>query len=185
VAVAVLTISGILLLQSKEKSKSYFGEGNYVDYAETSSSVASGQGSATTADKGSSDTNQYMDSKFNFRVNLPQDIKATFLDEGDSRTVLLKGGGYDMQIYVSPFDEDISITPERIKRDIPDMKIESSEYVTVDGQIKALAFISTDDQGQKFREVWFVRDQHLYQILSPASADLVTGKIMQSWKWQK
>lgn len=180
-AVAILAVGGLLFLQKRSSNDSYFGDSSYVDYSQSQSGETLSNDTIVESDL--SGTNEYQDSKLNFRVNLPQSAQATFLDEGDIRTILLKGGGYDMQIYVTPFDENIVVTPERIKQDIPDMKIESPEYVMVGGQTKALAFISTNEQGQKFREIWFVKDFHLYQILSQANSDSVTGRIMQSWKW--
>lgn len=60
-----------------------------------------------------------------------------------------------MQILISPFQgEDIDVTAEIIKADIPDMKIDNQQEVLVGSSQKGLAFVSDNPAfGGKSREV--------------------------------
>ena len=76
----------------------------------------------------------YTNSTYGFSLKLPEGMQASSFAEGEGEIVLITNdkllmtnGGQDfqMQIYVSPFDEDIVLTAERIKNDLPEMKMES------------------------------------------------------------
>lgn len=70
------------------------------------------------------------------------------------------------QITISPFKgDDMDITPDIIKVDIPDMKIDNPQEVPVGPSRKGLAFISDNPAfGSKSSEIWFVFKGNLYQI---------------------
>lgn len=106
-------------------------------------------------------------------------MKASELEDEVGKTILIKDGEYEMQIYVSNFDENIILTAERIKQDIPDIKMKDV-YKVKAGGITAITFIDTN---QNTREVWFVNRGFLYQVSSRPEDDEVTGAIMQSWRW--
>jgi hypothetical protein len=133
-------------------------------------------------------------SKFGFSVALPEGATLTDFEEATGNSVMIKKDDFEMQIFISDFDEDISLTAERIKGDIPDMQMYDTEEVQI-GQkgdcptagscyTTGVAFVSLNEQGIKNREVWFIRDYKLYQVTSNPKHDDTVGKIFQSWKWK-
>jgi hypothetical protein len=130
---------------------------------------------------------KYQNDAYNFSINIPNNATTTEIDEGEGHTILIQKemsktvfDTYQMQIYMAPFDEDIVLTAERIRQDIPDLKMGNIESVKVGG-ITAVKFI---DQDQNTGEIWFVRNGNLFQVSSDPKNDSVTEKIMQSWKWK-
>jgi len=91
------------------------------------------------------------------------------------------GQDFQMQIYVSPFDEDIVLTAERIKNDLPEMKMESIGEAKV-GEIQAVSFVSTNEIGQKTSEIWFVKGGNLYQASTLEANSQNMAQIIDSWR---
>ena len=142
---------------------------------------------------GTDNSTSYTNPLYNFTLTLLPGQKTTSFDEGEGDVVLvssktvfkgqpLEDGlqNYEMQITITPFDEDIVLTPERIKKDIPTIKMQNPISVNVGGT-PAVSFIDTADTT---RQTWFVKDKNLYQIISSPSFDNITGKLMQSWGWE-
>lgn len=105
-------------------------------------------------------------------------------DSGE--TVLLQGGGGEkgLQVLITPFDEDIVLTEERIHRDIPDLVMSDvSTRILGTGAktIQTIVFTSTNSLMGKSKEAWFVRDGRLYQISAPYSAQDVLTEALDSW----
>ena len=122
-----------------------------------------------------------------FTITAPEDFTVgNFSDgeEGDVTLVQDAAKKYGMQIYVRPFADDAQLTAARIKREIPDMKMENVMTVPVGEGSEGVAFSTVSDSGQQTREVWFVREKNLYQISANAQYDNITGSIMESWKWE-
>lgn len=131
----------------------------------------------------SQQVNIYQNSIYGFSITLSGEMLATEFEESGGDTILIKDSTYQMQIRITPFDEDIVLTKERIKKDIPDIKMENPEAVSIDGT-EGVTFTS-DTDGTRYKEVWFVRGGYLYQTLSLASGDEVTNKIISGWKWSQ
>jgi len=123
----------------------------------------------------------YKDPSFGFSVRIPTSAKVTSFQEGEGQNILIQDASYQMQIYVSGFDENIALTAARIKKDIPDIKMENPMEIETGG-VATVAFVS-NDRGAPYREIWFVNKGNLYQVLAPADQDPMTATIMQSWVW--
>ena len=91
------------------------------------------------------------------------------------------GTDFQVQIYISPFDEDIVLTPERIKSDIPDIKMDNIGSTKVGGT-DAVSFASTNETGQKTSEIWFVKSGNLYQVSTLEANSQNMAQIMDSWR---
>src|SRR3989338_5175809 len=68
--------------------------------------------------------------KFNFQYPKDYSIKEIPSAEGgETRTLLLSkvGGSSSIQIAISPFDEDIVLTAERIKADVPELEMQNTQ----------------------------------------------------------
>lgn len=127
-------------------------------------------------------TETYKNDQYKFEIKLPINAKVTNIEEVAGQSLLIQNVGKDkeIQIYVSSLDEEMILTEERIKQDIPDIKMEKFAEVKVD-QIKAITFIDLD---QNTREVWFTRGGFLYQVTGDFKDDQLFGNIMESWKWR-
>jgi len=132
----------------------------------------------------------YTNSTYGFSLKLPEGMQASSFAEGEGEIVLITNdkllmtnGGQDfqMQIYVSPFDEDIVLTAERIKNDLPEMKMESIGEAKV-GEIQAVSFVSTNEIGQKTSEIWFVKGGNLYQASTLEANSQNMAQIIDSWR---
>lgn len=128
----------------------------------------------------------YTNKTYGFNMKVPSTLRATGFEEGGGNNVLIRGDyagfkNFSMQVYISPFDEDISLDIARIKKDIPDMKMIDPIQIKTDGA-PTVAFFS-EDGGIKYRQIWFVHDYNLYQIITKAEQDDLTAKIMDTWKW--
>jgi hypothetical protein len=121
-----------------------------------------------------------------YSFQYPKGMNVGSFDEGeDGHTVLLQrpGAKLGFQIYTSSFDEDITLTADRIKNDLPDTKVEQPETWNVGG-LQAVAFISENASFGKTREVWFVYNKNLYQITAYAELSNFLKQILSTWKFQ-
>lgn len=126
----------------------------------------------------------YTNKTYNFSLHLPDGANANQFREGEGEVVLIQSNAnaqFSMQIYITAFDENTSLTTARIRADIPDIKMDEPIEIKTDS-IPTVAFFSNDGD-TKYREIWFVRNGFLFQVLALASTDTMTAKVMESWKW--
>ena len=130
-------------------------------------------------------TSNYTNSTHHFSLSYPNGLglkPAEFAaDQGDYVTIADAKTGTGMQIYITPFNEDLSVlTAARIKQDAPDLQIVSPQDVTVGQSGKGVAFFDgTGDSAN--RQIWFVVGKELYQITAPKSFDQTLQGIMNTW----
>lgn len=121
--------------------------------------------------------NAYQNDTYGFSFALSEGATTTSVPDESGETILIQG---KVQIYIMPFDEDIVLTAERIKKDIPDLKMGDEKSAKV-GETSAVSFTDLD---QNTREIWFVRGGYLYQVSSVSADEKVTEEIMESWRWK-
>lgn len=126
--------------------------------------------------------NIYKNDLYDFSLKLSGGMQASSFQEGEGDTIIISdpSTGFQTQIYVSPFDEDIVLNEERIKQDLPDMIMENVGEMKVGG-VTAVSFTSTNDQSQKTKEIWFVKDFNLYQINSDSKYEESLKKLVETW----
>ena len=178
-AIAILAMSAVILLMEKQPLlKSDFNSSN--------SSRQAPSGSKT-----------YEDLDYGFSFFYPQDFSVgAFSGEENTKTVLVQDENKKtgVQVYISSFGEDITLTPERIKKDAPDVLMNDVKTVSLDG-VNTVSFGSVNSSGQS-REVWFVHKSNLYQISTPQTqrSDLKNSPrsdldplddIIKSWQWNQ
>ncbi|MBI2024264.1 hypothetical protein HYT00_02670 [Candidatus Giovannonibacteria bacterium] len=135
---------------------------------------------------------RYEDPENKFFVDYPEDYTVNEMDNGDNiKTIVFEKknsgqpageAGESFQIFSMPFDEE-SISVERILIDSPDMVIKDPQEITIAGG-PALLFFSTDPDVGDVRELWFVRDDHLYQASTFAAYDELLSKIMKTFTFK-
>lgn len=128
----------------------------------------------------------YRNTQFGFEIDLPEGYTGSSFVEGSGVTALLKNPetGEGFQIYIQAFDETESITLERIKQDVPGLVIENPQNALIaGGEIEALIFIGESEDFGKTREVWFVKDGLLFQVIAPFEMEQTVGLTMESFQF--
>lgn len=125
---------------------------------------------------------------YGFSVAVPDGLKVNSFSQDDGDFYLMQGEldnikDFSFQIFVREYGDNVNINIAMIKKDIPDLKMIEPIEIKTDGD-DTVAFYSQDD-GEKYREIWIIHNGYLYQIISKASNDNITGQIMETWKWSK
>jgi len=129
------------------------------------------------------DTKAYNDSvaKFSFRYPKEYNVKEIppiVPGEGKSILFFKEGSAPSIQITVSDFDEDITLTIDRIKRDVPDLPMKNAREFDINSSTNGVAF--GDSVGIN---VWFVAKKHLFQISAFNSEIPTLEKVLSSFSF--
>ena len=131
---------------------------------------------------------QYRDPKGRFSFSYSAGFKVATLSDGEGGEMVTVQNSKDtkegLQIRVVQADEDIDITPERIRADIPDIVVDNPQSVTLDGKGKGTMFESDDPSfdGQS-REVWFSYKRTVYQVSTYLKYDSLVKEVLGTWKF--
>ena len=165
-----------------------FSSGTGGDRAAFVAADGGGVSSEDSADgnaEGASAFERYENVSYGFSFAYPAGMKISELADDAGDVILAEQGTGGFQIFITPWDEggDV-ITPERIRRDVPDSAVEHPQEAVIDGGIRALIFEGHADAIGKTREVWLVHGGYLYQITAPLSFDGELARIMGTWVFQ-
>jgi hypothetical protein len=154
----------------------------------TTSNLPSG---AAPADVSAIEQYQYTETfthptdKFSFKY--PKDFTVSTIPGDGNESILIQNAKtkIGVQILITPFSgDDIDITPDIIKTDVPDLKIDNPQELLIGPNRKGLAFESDNDSfGGHSREVWFVFRGNLYQISTYAEFDPFLKGLFSTWKF--
>lgn len=124
----------------------------------------------------------YTDEKYNFSFLYPFDATVGSFkeEEGDMILIQNKGIKKSAQIFIIPFDEPMPISKTRILKDLPNMIIKDEQKGTVGGH-QAIAFLGQHTVLGDTYEIWFVRDENLYQIMTKAKTAQFLIDIIKTW----
>jgi len=121
----------------------------------------------------------------NFSFQKPKGFTIGEVDEGEgSRSIIVQNTdtGLGFQIFVSSFDENISVlTESRIRQDLPALIIDKPQKIQVSGS-EGLAFVSQNQSFGKSREVWFVHKGFLYQISTYIESEALLQKVLETFE---
>lgn len=134
-----------------------------------------------------SDSMAYTDTDYHFSFLYPRVYHArSFSDLEDTKTVLVEDQDIKqgLQVFVSPFDEDITLTTERIKKEMPDLVVLEPQNISMDG-VTGVAFRSTNALSTESSELWFVHNGNLYQVSAPVTSKDLFDAIITKWKWNE
>ena len=121
----------------------------------------------------------------NFSFRYPAEFKVSSNSTSGSNEVITveNKAGSGFQIFTMPFNEPGPITPDRIRKDLPDAVINDPKNANLDG-IKALVYYGYDDALGDTFEVWAVHKGALYQIMGPKTAEGLITKTLETWAWK-
>jgi hypothetical protein len=132
-------------------------------------------------------TYEHAANKFSFKY--PEDFTVSSITNDDESEVILVQNiakNIGVQILISSFKgDDIDVTAETIKADLPDLKISDPQTVEIGDNRKGLAFMSDSKEfGGQSREVWFVFRGSLYQISTYAELDGFLKGLFGTWQFK-
>ena len=123
--------------------------------------------------------------RFSFKYPAGFTVRTT-TDETGELLVVQNAKSEGFQMHIQQMDEDITnITPELIKRDLPDIAINNPQEVILDGSGRGTAFLSDDPAFDgKSREVWFARNRVFYQITTYSKYDSLLKAVLETWEFK-
>jgi hypothetical protein len=111
--------------------------------------------------------------------------------DSNGETILLqdKENTKGLQILITPFDENIDLTINRIKKDLPKLSVlDGNEQYIGNGSIKVQVVIFKSNNNLttgKSIEAWFVYRGNLYQVSSLESSSELFDDIIKTWKLEE
>jgi len=129
----------------------------------------------------------YSDTDYGFSFSYPQGYTASaFSDIENTKTILLGNttSKSALQVFVSPFDENISLTLERIKEEMPDLAVLEPKSILLD-EVTGVSFRSTNALDAESYELWLIHRGNLYQISAPVISKAVFDDILTTWEWNE
>lgn len=126
----------------------------------------------------------YENKAFRFGLLYPQELSVREYKEADgamSATFENPSTGEGFQIYITPYNET-QITPERFRLDVSSGVMKEPVDVIIVG-VRGTMFWSKNSIMGETREVWFINNGFLYEIVTYKDLDAWLGTIMQSWKF--
>ncbi len=134
----------------------------------------------------SSESNSFYHKVYQFSFDYPKTFSVSNFLEGDGEQVIFNNKKEWFQIYITPWDDSEALTVQKIKKDIPGIKmIDPKEVILGPNQKdgvgqRAIIFFSADGGVGETREIWFVHNGSLYQISTYKSFDTEIGKILST-----
>lgn len=141
---------------------------------------------------------RYENEKYGFSFRYPKDFSVQEFAEGDAGDVVLfqKAGEQNgFQVFIAPFDEDITLTAERIRKDVPNITMKNPQPVTIGRKaafartlsdarvIGGVAFVSESPAFGESFEIWFVHRGHLFQASAYRASEEVVRDVVRTWRF--
>lgn len=133
------------------------------------------------------ETQTYTDIDYGFLFTYPRGYEArSFSDLEDTKTILVENHQtkQGVQVFVSAFDEDIILTPERIKQEMSDLVILEPKNLLA-GDVTGVSFRSTNALDTESYEMWFIHNGRLYQISAPIVNKSLFKEMITTWHWNE
>jgi hypothetical protein len=168
------------------------GAGAYSIYRYTANPVKTSSNGVNTPKKSDVLTRTYLPSdltlsythpSLGFTFKYPEGFKIGDLPDDTGETILVQNNGQGFQIYTRPLEQQVEITADLVKSDLPDMVVENPFQIDISGT-RALVFDSKNDSGEKTGEIWFWNNGTLYQISTPQEFAKTLAEIIKTWQWQ-
>jgi len=128
------------------------------------------------------DTAQYSDPDFHFSLSYPSDLEVhVYPEDNGGRTVAFEGAspGEGFQVYVQPYS-DTKITDQQFRTDEPSGVMKDPQDIQIDGAPAKIFYGHNDAMGGT-REVWFIHNGLLYEIMTYKPLDNWLGTIMTTF----
>jgi len=130
------------------------------------------------------DMRGYENSAFRFGLLYPKTLSVREYKERDGALSVIfedPADGKGLQIYVTPYS-DTQITKERFQLDVSSGVMKEPTDIMVGG-VRGTMFLSTHSLMGETREVWFINNGFLYEVVTYKALDAWLASIMQTWKF--
>lgn len=124
--------------------------------------------------------------QYGFSLFVPPNLNLIPYDEGSgARTFSFEEAatGQGFQVFVVPYFED-RIAQERFLQDAPSGVRKDETSITVGG-VPASAFFSEHMMMGETREVWFIKDDYLYEVTTYKQLDPWLTEILATWRFTR
>jgi len=126
----------------------------------------------------------YENAAFRFRLLYPEELSVReYTESGNAMSATFEDPqtGEGFQIYVTPYGET-QITKEHFQLDIPSGVMKEPTDVIIGG-VQGTMFFSKNSIMGDTREVWFINNGFLYEVVTYKQLDAWLGTVMQTWKF--
>lgn len=126
----------------------------------------------------------YENTDFRFGLLYPQELSVHEYRERDGALSVVfenPSTSEGFQIYVTPYAQS-QITKERFQLDVSSGVMKEPTDIMV-SSVRGTMFWSTNSIMGETREVWFINNGFLYEVVTYKDLDAWLGTIMQSWKF--
>lgn len=161
-------------------------EGNIVASSALSGVVVGADVIGTRSAPPPTHTEEYVNERYRFSYWHTPQATITEYDEGGGAMTIVHENEEKvrgMQIFIVPYAEE-KISEERFRLDVPSGVRENVEATTLDG-VEAVTFTSYDARLGETREIWFIKDGHLYEITTFKGVGQWFAPVIQSWRFFK
>ena len=126
---------------------------------------------------------EYKSILFRFSLFYPNDLLVTEYGEGSGTTIAFENAAdsKSFQIFIVPYKEN-QISSERFKMDVPSGVMEYPVDIMLSGA-RATMFYSKNDAMGETREVWFIKNGFLYEVMTFARLDTWLALILATWRF--
>lgn len=132
---------------------------------------------------------QFIHPRYGFSVVVPKDLDIIRVDEGEgTETIVFTPKAEDsaavMQIFVTPYLPS-EITEERLRKDVPGGEIKDINEVLIGAgsDIRAVRFSSQHPGLGEAREVWFIRNGYLFEVMTRMENDAWLATVLKTWQF--
>jgi hypothetical protein len=127
----------------------------------------------------------YTNERYKFSVQVPKDLARAEYDDQDNKTFAITFQDQKMergfQVFIVPAPGGV-VTEERFKMDVPSGVREQSQDIEVAGA-PGISFYSRDEILGDTAEVWFVKDEVLYEATTLKKDAAWLSDILATWKF--
>ncbi len=128
----------------------------------------------------------YTDPSYGFSVEIPTGFTIdSFRNDTGGMTFLIQDSSHKdgIQALVIPINEDAVLTVDKIKNDLPDIKMRDIQEIIISEIVPAVYFKSDYASfGNESSNIWFVSNKHLYQFTASVAQDDLLKYVASSFK---
>lgn len=127
---------------------------------------------------------EYKNTEYKFSLFYPPELEVREYEEaGGAHTTTFEDvtGKKGFQVFITPYSES-EITPERFRMDVPSGVMKEPTDIYIDSA-RATIFFSENALMGETREVWFINNGFLYEVVTYKTLDTWLSEIIRTWKF--
>ncbi len=119
-----------------------------------------------------------------FEFQVPEGHELTRMVDGESGEALIiqSASGTTAQIFISPHVATATLTPEQLSVEQPELEMLNTKPYSVGG-VSGVYFENHIEQGWNILNVWFSKENYLFQATAYLDDKQQLEAVLGSWKW--